>query len=99
MMSDPATSLGALQLPAELILALLEAADQTVRRTVGKIQAAPAKARPDAAGGYRYAAVERIGAAGGAVAPEAGEQGASGPDSRSAAAAVAGLPEGKVSVP
>ncbi len=42
-MYNPATSLGALQLPAELILALFEAADQAVRRSVGKYKRRPPK--------------------------------------------------------
>ena len=43
MMNDPATSLGALQMPATLILALLEAADRAVRRSVGKYRRRPPK--------------------------------------------------------
>ena len=37
------SSLGRLHLPADLILSLLEAADQSVRRTVGKYQRRPPK--------------------------------------------------------
>jgi hypothetical protein len=41
-MNDPA-SLGALRMPAELITALLEAADAAVRRSVGKYKRQPPK--------------------------------------------------------
>jgi len=43
MTNDPTSSLGALQMPAELITALLEAAETTVRRAAGKYKRRPPK--------------------------------------------------------